>query len=242
MATATGAKNMTARDMGIARDMGKPKAKAKTFNRTKHAEVLSPTEETYREFYTAFDYFNSMLFQNTLPDALITMQRSNHTRGYFSSERFSHRRRGDEVVDEIAMNPRAFDGRTDGDIISTLVHEMTHLWQHHHGKPGRGRYHNKQWAAKMIEIGLMPSHSGKPGGKQTGQQMTHYIVEGGSYDTHWKTLAASGFKLDYQDRFAMQPTDRNKFKVRYTCPSCSIHVWGRPDLRIACCDCEKILR
>ena len=35
----------------------------------------------------------------------------------------------------------------------------------------------------MEAIGLMPSHSGKPGGKRTGQQMTHYILDGGSYDT-----------------------------------------------------------
>jgi hypothetical protein len=46
----------------------------------------------------------------------------------------------------------------------------------------------------------MPSHSGKPGGKRTGQQMTHYILTGGSYDTHWQLLAEAGFTLDYQDR------------------------------------------
>jgi hypothetical protein len=53
-----------------------------------------------------------------------------------------------------------------GGVLSTLVHEQAHLWQHHFGKPGRGRYHNREWAAKMVEIGLIPSATGEPGGKQ----------------------------------------------------------------------------
>ena len=119
---------------------------------------------------------------------------------------------------------------------------MVHLWQFHFGKPGRRGYHNKQWAAKMEAIGLMPSHSGKPGGKRTGQQMTHYILTGGSYDTHWQLLAEAGFTLDYQDRYALRPTDPKKVKVRYACPVCSIHVWGKPDLRLRCEVCDERLR
>jgi len=26
---------------------------------------------------------------------------------------------------------------------------MAHLWQHHHGKPSRAAYHNREWASKM---------------------------------------------------------------------------------------------
>lgn len=38
-------------------------------------------------------------------------------------------------------------------MLSTLVQEMVHLWQHHFGKPGRRRYLNKQWADKMDSLG-----------------------------------------------------------------------------------------
>jgi hypothetical protein len=103
------------------------------------------------------------------------------------------------------MQPKfgqALDER-DREIVSTLVHEMVHQWQHHFGKPSRRSYHNKQWAAKVIEFGLIPSHTGKPGGKQTGQSVSHYIEENGLYDTKWQTLAASGFTLNYQDRQAI---------------------------------------
>ncbi|MFL5238835.1 MAG: SprT-like domain-containing protein [Rhizomicrobium sp.] len=204
-------------------------------------EFRNPTEEAYQGFYLAFEAFNSTLFGNKLPDVMITMQRSKRARGYFYSERFSHRR-GIGVFDEIALNPATFPERTDREIISTLVHEMAHLWQFHFGKPGRRGYHNKQWAAKMIEIGLMPSHTGEPGGKQTGQQMTHYIIDGGSYDTEWKLLAESGFTLEYQDRWAARPEEPRKLKIRYACPICSVHVWGKPDLAIVCKPCGQLMR
>jgi predicted SprT family Zn-dependent metalloprotease len=189
----------------------------------------------------AFEWFNSTLFDNQLPDVMITMQRSKRSRGYFSGERFGHRR-GTEIIDEIALNPRAFSDRTDKQIVSTLVHEMAHLWQFHFGKPGRRGYHNKEWAAKMREIGLMPSHTGEPGGKQTGQSVTHYIIDGGSYDTNWQKLEASGYTLDYQDRWTIKPEEPRKEKCRYACPVCSIHVWGKPDLRICCVKCGELMR
>ena len=202
-------------------------------------EFLSPTEEAYTDFYTAWDYFNGVLFDNKLPDCLITMQRSKRSKGFFASERFGHRQRDAEIVDEIALNPATFLVRTDREIVSTLVHEMVHQWQHHFGKPGRRGYHNKQWAAKMIEIGLVPSHTGEPGGKRTGQSVSHYIEENGLYDTKWQTLAASGFMLNYQDRQVIGAGKIQNMKVRYACPVCSIHVWGKPDLRLICVDCNE---
>lgn len=33
----------------------------------------------------------------------------------------------------------------------------------------------------MISIGLMPSHTGKPGGKKTGRQMMEYPIDGGLF-------------------------------------------------------------
>jgi SprT-like family. len=160
-------------------------------------DFVDPARETYRGFYAAFDHFNAALFDGALPDVMITMQRQRGARGYFSSDRFGYRRADGIVVDEIALNPVTFTKQTDREIISTLVHEMVHQWQHHFGKPGRGTYHNKQWTAKMVELGLMPYAYDT--GKQTGQRVTHYIVDGGPFDRAWQQLAASGYTLDYQD-------------------------------------------
>ncbi len=211
--------------------------------------IDGPTREAYVGFYTAWDYFNSALFENKLPACLITMQRRARSRGFFAGEQFSRRQQETEEtepavdeasnVDEIALNPATFRGRTDREICSTLVHEMTHQWQAHFGTPSRRGYHNREWANKMLELGLVPSNTGEPGGKMTGQFVSHYIKDGGSYDTHWQKLAASGFTLDYQDHCLPGPGKTRKDKVRYTCPRCAISTWGKPGLGLLCKDCLK---
>ena len=82
----------------------------------------------------AYDFFNRALFADRLPTFLITYQRKNRTYGYFSGDRWSG---GRKVVDEIAMNPMHFQDRTQHEVLSTLVHEMAHLEQHHFGKLNR---------------------------------------------------------------------------------------------------------
>lgn len=159
-----------------------------------------PTNETYAELQHAYEFFNARLFQNRLPNCLITLQREKRTYGYFSSGRFVGRKTG-ERTDEIALNPSYFGIRTIEESLSTLVHEMTHLDQQHNGNPGRGRYHNKEWARSMIAIGLHPSDTGKEGGKMTGDCMSHYIVAGGLFETACCELMTAKFTLSWVDRF-----------------------------------------
>jgi predicted SprT family Zn-dependent metalloprotease len=206
-------------------------------------EFPSPTAGTYSTFNEAYAHFNDTLFGNDLPDTLITLQRRRKSRGYFSPQRFSHRRGTGEILDEVALNPAAMQDRSDEEIASTLVHEMVHVWQEHFGKPGRGRYHNKQWAAKMEQLGLMPSHTGQPGGKRTGQAVSHYVIEGGPFSREWKFLADEcNFTFDYQDRLTNGPETVRKNRARYACPACSIHVWGKPELAILCETCGERMR
>jgi hypothetical protein len=112
---------------------------------------IEPTKETYDQFQEAYAYFNRVLFEGQLPNCLITLQRNKRSYGYFCGDRFG--RADGLVTDEIALNPRYFHVRPVADVLSTLVHEMEHLWQHHCGKPGRGSYHNKEWAQRMKAIG-----------------------------------------------------------------------------------------
>src|SRR5262249_14822765 len=121
------------------------------------------------------------------------------------------------------------------EILSTLVHEMVHVWQYCFGKPTRGRYHNREWAAKMKSIGLQPSNTGKPGGKETGQHMTHYIVEG-AYSASYDTLAHTGFRLSWNSHRA--PIKRRESKLKYTCPKCEQNAWAKPEAALVCGYCE----
>ncbi len=123
-----------------------------------------------------------------------------------------------------------------------LVHELCHLWQHHHGKPARGRYHNREWARKMIEVGLVPSDTGRPAGRQTGDSMNHYIREGGPFDAACDQLLASGSIAPYVERnnpHANIERDRKRAsKTAYRCENCGMTLRGKPGLRIRCDDCD----
>ena len=154
------------------------------------------TEGEYRSFQHAYDFFNAELFGGTLPQVLVTLQRHAKAYGYFSPERFVGRVEK-EAAHELALNPDHF-ARTDELILSTLVHEMVHVWQQVHGKPPRRCYHDRQWAAKMKEVGLQPSDTGEPGGKETGQTVSHYIIKGGPFAQAFAKLEKAGFQLRWQ--------------------------------------------
>ncbi len=195
------------------------------------------TKEQYNAFQKAYDFFNKELFTGSLPPVLVTLQRHAKAYGFFSPDRFIGR--GDkEAVHELALNPDHF-GRTDEQILSTLVHEMVHVWQQTHGTAPRKSYHDRQWAAKMKEVGLQPSHTGEPGGKETGQKVSHYVIEGGRYALAVAKLKATGFALRWQSR-APEDKERQKkaaSKTKYTCPRCELNAWAKPGAVLICGEC-----
>ncbi|HYD60538.1 MAG TPA: SprT-like domain-containing protein [Noviherbaspirillum sp.] len=166
---------------------------------TKHVRPVPPTLTIYRELQTAFEHFNAQLFGGALPDCVITLQRQKKTQAYFSFQRW-----GDTetrvYIDEIALNPEYFVLGI-RETMQSMVHEQAHLWQYHFGTPGRKRYHNAEWADKMQAIGLMPTSTGKPGGKRTGESISDYVIEGGPFESAFKELMTTDFTFRWLDRF-----------------------------------------
>jgi predicted SprT family Zn-dependent metalloprotease len=197
---------------------------------------MSITTIEYICFQQAYDFFNATLFEGQLPEVLITLQRQANTRGYFSAQQFNGRIK-ESVAHELAMNPDTFGDRTDEEIISTLVHEMCHIWQHCFGQPGRGRYHNRQWATKIKELGLQPSDTGEPGGKETGQRVSHYIIADGPYAQAYQQLTQTGFKLNWNSRTNSQAQKLSKAK--FSCPTCGQNAWAKPDAELVCGYCQE---
>jgi predicted SprT family Zn-dependent metalloprotease len=165
-----------------------------------------PTEEAYAELQQAYDFYNQALFGGQLPPCLITFQRVKRTFGYFSKNRFGHR--DGRVTDEIALNPEYFAVVPLVEILQTLVHEMTHLWQRHFGTPSRACYHNTEWADRMQAIGLMPSSTGQPGGKRVGQSMADYVIAGAGFEHATQQLLTAGFEISWLDRYPAPPPAR----------------------------------
>ncbi|RED44130.1 SprT-like domain-containing protein [Aestuariispira insulae] len=229
--------------------------------------MVRPTEKTYDELQDAYDFFNRELFGGQLPDCIITLQREKRTMGYFSPNRFVSQH--GLTQDEIALNPIYFDLTDITETMQTIAHEMAHQWQQHYGqRKSRHGYHNKEWAAKMIEIGLMPTDTGKPGGKTTGFKISDYPIERGAFLESVRKLKKEKFAISWRDRFSLvqqtmeegaQPitvvTDtltgeevthpRSKTKYVHQCVDeqtgeiTDQNVWGKPGLNLVCGDCGR---
>jgi predicted SprT family Zn-dependent metalloprotease len=227
---------------------------------------MTPTNATYAELQQAFDHFNARLFDGALPPCLITLQREKRTYGYFSHQRFVRGDNSGDYVDEIALNPAYFGIVPMIEICQTISHEMVHQWQSHFGKPGRRRYHNKEWAKKMESIGLMPSDTGQPGGAKTGEHMADYPIVGGPFETAFNELVTDDFRVSWHDRFpppnvvqmAMAghefstlaasanpgvriqlPEATQPTRARFICPGCKSKLWGKPSLKVRCVPCDQ---
>jgi hypothetical protein len=205
----------------------------------------NPTKKTCDDLTTAYDFFNERLFGGKLPRCLITMQRKNKSYGYFAGGRFGTQD-GEEITDEIALNPSHFKTHTTEQNLSTLVHEMVHLWQHHAGeKQSRSGYHNKEWATMMKVIGLIPSDTGAEGGKETGQHVSHYIEVEGAFDRACAELVTRGFEVPYVELWAEgeEKTRKKKAasKTKYTCPGCGLNAWAKPAVMLLCAVCDRPL-
>jgi len=209
---------------------------SKTFRLVRKPPPAAVTFRAYETLQQAYDYFNAVLFDGRLPQVLITLQRRRRTLGYFADRRFRGRGKIRARIHEVALNPDGFVGKSDEEILSTLVHEMVHVWQQEYGSPGRGRYHNKAWAEKMHSIGLMPSSTGKEGGATTGDRMSHYILSDGRFLSECQAFLDS-HELSWESAAAM-PAAKMQTRATFTCPNCGLNGWAKPDAEMDCHGCS----
>lgn len=239
--------------MAAARRNAKSRSRAKRvrMDRTKQrrrasvrSRKIDPIPESYGPLRRACATLNDKLFGGELPPCLITLQRKKRALGFFAGRRFRSVD-GTIITDEIALNPATFAQRGAKKVLSTLAHEMVHQWQQHYGKPSRTGYHNAEWAAKMLQIGLVPSDTGRPGGKRTGQRMTHYVRPGGAFERAADKLIAKGFALAYVERATKAERKvalkKRQSKTRYQCPHCRQNAWAKPAANLVCGDCNEQL-
>lgn len=114
----------------------------------------------------------------------------------------------------------------------------------------------------MIQVGLMPTSTGEPGGQMTGQSVTHYIIPDGKFEQVFKTLSSEdlqNLRLRYKPTLAAlsakpvriggsgedentepEPEggeeSRSGKRKKYTC-GCGCNVWGKSGLILKCGIC-----
>ncbi|MGP9666543.1 SprT-like domain-containing protein [Psychrobacter sp. AOP31-A1-22] len=163
--------------------------------------TTNPAEKPTIEFYgyldKAFDFFNERLFDGELPSVMFELTNKKRVGGYFKSNAWQSV--DDTFVHTIAINPQYIVHSTPLQVLTVLAHEMCHQFQYIYGNVGRRNYHNSEWADKMESIGLMPSSTGKPGGKRTGQSMSDYPIPGGSFESTCVDFFLEGNFISFVD-------------------------------------------
>lgn len=203
-----------------------------------------------------------------LPHVIFSTPKSARFMGYFIRNLWNKETAIKSQASEIALNPFFFNDPLE--TCQTLVHEMVHLAQAEYpqifGKPGQGGYHNKAFARIMVRIGLMPSSTGKEGGAKTGVRMSEYIVPGGPFDLAFRAYLSIGDKFAWSVRpnnssgetneggagYGFTQTSntngsntvnerKRRSKTKYTCPTCALNAWAKPDVKLVCGSCATHL-
>lgn len=199
---------------------------------------MTVTKEQYTNLDLAYDYFNKKLFDSKLPECLITLHRHRSFGGYHWYNKFTNRK-DKSSISEIALNPDCFEDQTDIEILSILAHEMVHAQQYVLGDPPRKGYHDRNFAFLMNEIGLQASSTGMPGGKTTGQRMSHYILENGKFEKVATAFLLSGDKLQWNSSKEEKTAGKEKKKTRekWACPKCLQSAQAKKTASLVCGVC-----
>ncbi len=81
----------------------------------------------------------------------------------------------------------------------------------------------------MESIGLMPSSTGEPGGKRTGQKMADYPIEGGRFYHACVAFSKAGYALPYVDRIRLNCESSAQVRVTINLEDFSTDVTGDVD-------------
>jgi hypothetical protein len=103
--------------------------------------------ELAAHFYGWAERFNAHFSLNLTTPAIGIERISSRTLGTYRPKT-----NGFGIDDEVVINRRCLQ-RPLADILRTLLHEMLHQWQYHHGSSGKG-HHNLEFRVKCSELGI----------------------------------------------------------------------------------------
>jgi hypothetical protein len=161
----------------------------------------------YNELWRAYFFFRTELFKDALPPSvLIEWQTRESACSYIKPDGgtvanqmrialpLEHvtGRQGDEIL--------SFIKREEHELLSMLVHQMVHLWQHIHLHPLDRACHGERWATQMQDIGLRPIVLDERSANDTTREISHQIVPNGLY-----AQAYARFRIKRLARYLGEP-------------------------------------
>lgn len=196
-------------------------------------------------FETAFGILNTVYFNNELPDAVITIQSSQRTYGHITVKKVW--RNNYESYHEINLSAEYLN-RPAENIISTLLHEMCHLYAMENNikdTSNGGRYHNRKFKQIAEERDLNISYSQYIGWSITEptQNLKNVIKEYGldkeiDYVRIGEHMQAGGSGgIDGGSDGTDKPPKKKSSTRKYVCRGCNNSVRATKDVNIMCMDC-----
>jgi hypothetical protein len=189
---------------------------------------MKPTQTQFSAYQQVFDYFNSRLFDNSLPNCMLSFTRRrsiSHT--LFTTGQWC--KNAGSTTPEISLNLKQLSEDEPIEVVA-----MLDWWQERFGQPSRKGYYNREWAEKITTIGLIPSATGLPGGRQTGQGIKHYIEAKGRFEQAFKEMPVDFLFPFRPAMFEGQKRSGYSVKVMYQCVGCGAKVWGKDGLELMC--------
>ena len=183
----------------------------------------NPNRVLWESYQQAFDYFNERLFENTLPQCILSFAATGKSFGFFRDKRWIVDEF--EALPEITLNPSLLT-RHDDLIFQVLVKNMVQLWQQTFGTPpNKEFYYNIEFTEKMADLGL-------PCTPDYGYSITFERDDDGAYSKARPEAIKRFFPLTTTT--APAHVKAPKKRVLYTCPECSFKAYASAGGKLIC--------
>ena len=169
----------------------------------------------------AFNHHNKNIFNNELEFHLYSINR-NDIMGFFSGE----------VLTKENWKDKSFHIK--------LLHYMLHLVQEKERTASPRGYHNKRFAELSDKIDLPATVTGLPGGKNTGQYMSHYCIPNGISDNSINIFPTDNIEFELIPVIESNQNSGKSSWIKYKCP-CGNIVKARPNTMNVSFNCWEIL-
>lgn len=200
---------------------------AKTLTKTS-----SPAIEQLQRLTTAFDIFNTELFDGALPPVMLQLANKPGSLGYFQPNKWKNSE--GVLLDVISLDSKSAATRPLPELLSTLVHEMAHSYVFHccNDRKATGG-HGVEWRRKMLDIGLPPIQVGR-----TWRSATHSIDPDGAYMQAFERHRQQLQELPWQECIGYANRGRGVDRVKFQCPHCGFNAWAKAAGAMLCGFCS----
>ena len=201
----------------------------------KTSRAVGLLEKIYRQL-------NIDKFDGELEEPVITIQSSPHVHGHVTCAKVWQA--GNTTRYELNIGAETIN-RPIENVVSTLLHEMVHIYNLMHGIQDCSRgntYHNKKFKEKAESVGLVINYDKRIGWSITNpsEELIDYIIMQGWQDI----LIARSTHTRISSSGVSTPGEKSKTSStrKYICPCCGMSVRATKQVNIVCGDCDKTMQ